>query len=309
MVPSLKKAEPLTTGYRRIAFECLDTALGAIDAPDGRDAAIHTIRKQCKQLRALIRLMHSGSAAERRQECHFFRDLGRSLSALRDARVALDVHARLIEQFGCLLDPCVDARIRQLLIADLQARAAAFGAQLPPSDLLRQQLLAARQRARHFQTDGDGEARLQQAFVRAYRRARRAAAAATDYGHPEDFHEARKRAKDYWYQLEFLSQRWPEVTTKRTAITRRLTELLGDAQDFNVYREAVERVATADTAAAAELMSALAVRRAAALQAEAVSLIPAVYGDKPVQFAADIEVPARLVVSVDAPGSLHRAAG
>ena len=299
MVPSLKEAEPLTTGYRRIATECVDTALAALDASDGRDAAVHTIRKQCKQLRALIRLLHAGSAAERRQECLRFRDLGRSLSVLRDARVALDIHTALIERYGDCLDPAVNVLIRQRLIANLQASVAVSSEPLPPSDALRLELLAAKQRARRLETGGEAEASLRESFVRTYRRARRAGIAAAEYGHVEDFHEARKRSKDYWYQLEFLSRRWPGITAPRTSLTRRLTEVLGESQDYAVYRSAIEGAATSDIAIAAELLSALAAGQEQTLREEALTLFPQVFGEKPGRLAAEI----------GPPEPLHQAAG
>ena len=297
MVTSLKHAEPLTAGYRRIATECLDTALAALDTGGDRDAAVHTVRKQCKQLRALIRLFHTSAAPERRMECRCFRDLGRSLSALRDARVALDVHGKLIERYRAVLDPCAGELVREGLSADLEQKRTAILAAV--GDSLPQQLLAARQRARRLEAGDEAEKVLQRAFVRSYRRARRAAGAAAEYGHVEDFHEARKRSKDHWYQLEFLSQRWPHVTAPRIDTTRRLTEVLGDAQDWAVYRAAIERVANPASTTAAALLSAVAASEERKLQAEALELFPRVFDVKP----------KRLADSIGEPDTLHRAVG
>jgi CHAD domain-containing protein len=201
------------------------------------------------------------------------------------------VHALLLERFGAVLDPAAVANVRRQLENDLKSKRGDADGQPIGGPALRRQLLAARVRARRAVVAADGEDTLRTALVRAYRRARRAVRAAADSRVPTAFHEARKRAKDYWYQLEFLAQRWPGIAAERVAAARRLTELLGDAQDCEAYAAAVSRRAARRDAPTTELLLALAEHRARALRQEALRLCSEVFADKPKELMAAIEQP------------------
>lgn len=293
MISPLQDAESLQQNYRRLAVDCIAKAIGALDEPRGRDIAIHTIRKQCKQARALIRLFHAGPPSARRQACRLFRDLSRSLSAARDARVALDVHALLLERFGSALDPAAIATVREQLESNLRTKRGDADGHPIGGQVLRRQLLAARVSARRAVIAGTDEETLKAAFVRAYRRARRALQVAADSGQAPDFHEARKCAKDYWYQLEFVARRWPGITAARIEAARRLTELLGEAQDCEVYAAAVARGRGRSRRGAptTDVLLALAEHRARALRQEALGLRAEVFTEKPKELAAAINEP------------------
>ena len=291
MISPLQAAESLQQNYRRLAVDCIAKAIAALDEPQGRDIAIHTIRKQCKQARALIRLFHASTPAVRRQACRFYRDLGRSLSAARDARVALDVHALLLERFGSVLEPAAVESVREQLESNLRAKRGDADGQPIGGQVLRRQLLAARVSARRAVIAGTDEETLKAAFVRAYRRARRAAQVAADSGQAPDFHEARKCAKDYWYQLEFVARRWQGITPARIAATRRLTELLGAAQDCEAYAAVIAGGRGKRGGPTTELLLALAEHRARTLRQDALLLCGEVFADKPKELAAAIAVP------------------
>jgi len=294
MVQRLRESESLETGLRRLAVEGIDTALAALDGTDGHDVAIHSVRKQCKKSRALLRLFRFGIGAARRKECRFFRDLGRSLSAVRDGKVALDVHAMLLERYGAMLDPAVGAGVRQQLIADVQAVGSAAegsGLKPPDDDTLRQRLLSARLRARRWKLGADDDRLLRKGLARTYRRGRDAARHAAASGAKEHFHESRKRAKDYWYQLDLVARRWPDAALKRIGPTRKLTEVLGEAHDLEIYCNAIRNAAAARNPEATEILSALAERRARELETESVALAREVFAEKPKRFVAELERP------------------
>jgi len=288
MTTRLNESEPLETALRRLAVESIDTALAALDEREGRDVAIHSVRKECKRSRALLRLFSDAIGDGWQRECHEFRDLSRSISVVRDARVILDVHAAMITQYGNSLDALAIATMRQQLIADIQSGVDAHDA-TPTNDMLRQRLQSAKLRARRWTIADASERALEQGFVRTYRRGRAAARRARAVPHESNFHELRKRAKDLWYQLELLARRWPDTALRRVAPTRRLTELLGDAHDLVIYREAVERAAVARARETGEILAALADRRCRALEAEAALLTREVFADKPKRFRAALE--------------------
>lgn len=49
---------------------------------------------------------------------------------------------------------------------------------------------------------------------------------------PEHLHDWRKRAKDLWYQLDFLCPEWPPKTKKMLDLLEKLSEQLGDDHDL-----------------------------------------------------------------------------
>lgn len=288
----LKPTEPLETGVRRLAIECIDTALQALDEPDGRDEAIHTVRKQCKQARALLRLFHFGLGDTCQRELAFFRDIGRSLSVARDLRVVLDLHDSLIEEFGTALDRSVGAVMRQDLIASYRSIVSGAGTgagSVMDNEELRSRMRTVRSRARrwHLQTGADDVIR--RGIVRSYRRARRALRRAETTQLANNFHEARKRAKDFLYQLEILSGRYAHVVSERIDAATRLTDVLGDAHDLEVYRLAIQRAASGRCSDAVELLSLELERRGRVLHARATELGQMMFGAKPAEFAALLE--------------------
>jgi CHAD domain-containing protein len=283
-------------------MECIGKAIAALTLQQDRDVAIHSIRKQCKQARALIRLFHDGPAPARRQAGRLFRDIGRTLSAARDARVALNVHAALLERYGPMVDPVAITSARGSLDLALQSLHTALGEPTVGGDELHRKLLAARVRVRHAVVAAGTDETLCLALVRAYRRARRAARIAADSGRITDFHEARKRAKDYCYQLEVLAGRWPSVAASRIGPVRRLTELLGDAQDCEVFCMAISRRVAGCSETTRDLLLALAHSRAQALRDDALRLSLEVFSEKSRAFAAALGQSERLLPE-------HRAAG
>jgi CHAD domain-containing protein len=292
MIPRLGESEPAVAGLRRLAGDCIDAALAALEGVAIGDAAIHTVRKQSKQARALLRLFKCALGTVSAEEVRFFRDLSRSLSAARDARVVLDVHAMLVGIYGELLDPAICAGVRNLLLSQFGAVAPPGAAALPAGyDCLRAELTAVRHRVHAWTADEAEQSSLERGFLRAYRRARRAARLASESARSEDLHELRKCAKDYWYQLEFLAERWPHAVPRRIASARRLTELLGDAHDLAVYRQALSGAPADWNPKAAELFAALADQRARRLHDEAIGMADEVFAARPKRLAQEIELP------------------
>jgi CHAD domain-containing protein len=291
MALRLEESEPLQTGLRRISVETIDAALAALDEPEGRDVAIHTIRKQSKKIRAILRLFRDGLGSRGRKESRVFRDLSRSLSSARDVKVALDVHAMLLDRYGTVLAPSVGVTIRQQLVAGRQARrgGSVSSIQSPNNDALRQSLLAARLRARRWRLVGREDDLLKQGLGRTYRRGRAALRHAVSSGAAGDLHEARKRAKDYWYQLEIVARSWPDVALTRIARAHQLTDKLGEAHDLDIYRDAIRRAASARCPRGVEMLSAIAEQRRRELESEALDLGEDVFQQKPKRFVAELE--------------------
>ena len=95
----LKAREDVRDGMRRMALAQLDCALDAAADAEHRDTAPHAIRKQCKKLRGLLRLVR-GAFEDYAEEQRALRDAARLLAPLRDASAYLEALQRL-----CVRDP------------------------------------------------------------------------------------------------------------------------------------------------------------------------------------------------------------
>ena len=232
---SFRKSDPsLTLGLRRIAREEIAAALAEIDDKTlDHVTTVHQLRKRCKKLRGLIRLVRPGFQPYA-EENAAFRDLARDLSALRDAGAMIETVTALEERFGEVIGAAFFARVREALAA----------AHPPAEDkLVRARLKAARkafagalERVETWEVDGKPHKVLSKGVALTYARATKARTAALKDRTPEAFHEYRKRVKYHWYQLRLLKRIWPKVIRARTLEARRLADELGDHHDFAIFR-------------------------------------------------------------------------
>ena len=129
----LEIAEPIDVGVRRIASELIDDAIARIEVPDrDRHEAVHGVRKNCKELRGLLRLVRPRVPDLYQAENRYFRDAAASLSGIRDAEAALESYDALLKAFDEQVDRRDLAPARRALtlhkqhlsedVADLDAR-------------------------------------------------------------------------------------------------------------------------------------------------------------------------------------------
>lgn len=134
----LEIAEPIDVGVSRIANELIDDAIARVEAPDrDRHEAVHEVRKNCKKVRGLLRLVRPRVPDLYKAENKFFRDAAASLSGIRDAEAALESYDALLKAFEGEVDRRGLAPARRALtlhkkhlaedVADLDARLEAFG--------------------------------------------------------------------------------------------------------------------------------------------------------------------------------------
>src|SRR5919201_1891793 len=99
----LRSGEFVPDGMRRIARGQLDAGIEELEGQPNRklDQAVHETRKRLKRLRASLRLERFGIGDEiYRRENAAFRDLGRRLSAPRDAMVLIETLDALRDRFS-----------------------------------------------------------------------------------------------------------------------------------------------------------------------------------------------------------------
>ena len=224
----------IQNSVRRIADEQISKALRSIDELDRPDA-IHDVRKRCKKLRGLVRLVRP-AFDQYSTENAVFRDAALAISDARDAKVMLDTYDLLMSEFESSVNRQAMASIRRSFTLQRQTKIRE-GEETEKLKQTVDTLLEARERASKWKIDADGWKAVEGGIAQTYRRARDAAGRARSCADGEVFHELRKRIKYHWYHCRLLENLWPEMMGLRKDTAQRLSDILGDHHDLNVFAE------------------------------------------------------------------------
>ncbi|MHC4849642.1 MAG: CHAD domain-containing protein, partial [Planctomycetota bacterium] len=211
---------PIGPELQRIAVELMDQAMLLL-RDDGRTAEkrVHGVRKRCKMLRALFRLLGL------REENRLFRDIARELSGSRDAAVVL-------ARFEELAAPGEHEQLRTIFRERADAVGGGLVAHVEP------RIQAAREAILRADASWELETVLA-ACVRCYHQGRKLGRRARKSPTPDNIHEWRKRVKDHWYHMRLFAEISPSVAEVRRPELDELADALGLSNDLVVLREAV----------------------------------------------------------------------
>ena len=256
-------------GCARSAVELIGDAIECAGGK-GKDVneTVHSLRKSCKKLRGLIRLVRP-VFGDYRAENAAFRDAGRDLSFLRDCGVLIETYDGLLQTYKDQIDRTRFAPIRRRLT--LLQKELAERDDIP--DILeefRRTMTKARKRAREWRIADDGFEALRRGVRKSYVGAQRAMTEASKQPTPEGVHEWRKRVKDHWYHTRLLCPIWPRPMKAHCEVADRLGDTLGKHHDLEVFRQ---RLAGDDlNAVDLDLLGDLVRRRQKTLEDEAFSI-------------------------------------
>ena len=228
----LKLGEDVAKGVRRIAIEQIKGALRDADDPKAQDAAPHAIRKRCKKLRGLLRLVR-GSFDDYAVEQRALRDAARKLAGVREAGAHLETLSRLCARDSGLYPGPDFEQARSWLQLQRDAVVRASREQDCMQEA-RSMLLAQRGRITQWTLQEQGFDAIEGGLVGNYRSARRALAAACDDPSAHHLHELRKYVKYHRIHLDLLHKRWPRPLMAFVHEAEDLGEFLGDHHDIEV---------------------------------------------------------------------------
>ncbi|MEX0704268.1 MAG: CHAD domain-containing protein [Planctomycetales bacterium] len=232
-----RRKESVPDGVRRIVREQIDRAIA--DATSGEfdlHAAVHQVRKRCKKIRAVLRLVRPQFEPTYRFENAWFRDAARGLATFRDAESIIECCASLEKRFADHPESGALAGLRERLVErryrltheehDLQQRLGEF----------LQELRGARERVDDWPLGTGGFGGIVAGLQESYRRGRAALRAAYDAPTPENFHEWRKQVKYHWHHVRLLRNIWKRPMRAWENELDELSERLGDDHDLAVLR-------------------------------------------------------------------------
>lgn len=259
------------------------------EAP-GVDETVHSVRKRCKKLRGLLRLVRPSLGKRYRVENVRYRDAARMLSTLRDSKSICVAFDSLLEHFGREIRPEAFAPLRERLACDEASAAADRLTRHDVSD--RERLLEAFAEAMREGRNGldewslkrEGFDAIAEGLRLTYTRGREAMSDAYATPSPESFHEWRKRVKYHGYHLRLLQPAWSPVLKRQRKAVDELADWLGDDHDLAVLRDTVtgwDGEADALPASTRETLLGLIDRRRLQIQSRAEPLGARVFAEKP----------------------------
>lgn len=229
---------------RRIAGNQLERALGEASAYDieERRAAVHQVRKRCKRVRALLRLVRP-EFAEFERENASLRDAAAELAGARDAQVLVDTFERLLHTYQAEADPAMLVPIRNWLSLrrDVAELPAAVTQALDKVCVTLKEVAA---RSRDWRLECDDFDAIEGGVAKTYGHAVKAMGKAHKSRDDDDFHEWRKRVKYHRFHTALLSPIWPGSMKAHCEAADTLGECLGDHHDLAVLGAALSAEAS-----------------------------------------------------------------
>jgi CHAD domain-containing protein len=112
----LQADEMVEAGIKRIVNEELGQAVKEIDNRRlKRSEAIHEVRKHCKKIRGVLKLVRPQFEETYQLENAWFRDTAKGLAELRDTEAIIETYDSLLDQFSNQIDRRAFAPVRRAL--------------------------------------------------------------------------------------------------------------------------------------------------------------------------------------------------
>jgi CHAD domain-containing protein len=285
----IKRKEATTEALRRVARECVAKALGDLRDSESLEA-VHSVRKEIKKLRALLRLVRASvDRGFYRKGAGDLREAARHLSQARDAQAALQTIRDLIDLYRGELAARAFEDIMRALRRRCLEEAKRFRQQSSASHASRS-LRNAGRRFEKIAPRRKGWPALGAGLRNTYSSSRKAYQQALAEPTPENLHAWRKRVKDLWYQLRLLCRVWPEELEARAKELKALSDYLGGDHDLVMMKGMVQDLVLEDgQAKEMEALCGLVKRRQDKLRRKATKLGARFFLEKDSRFCQRIE--------------------
>jgi CHAD domain-containing protein len=289
----LRPDESLRKGGRRMVRKQIEAALEALTGGhDGAlDEAVHEARKCFKKVRAVLRLVRPaiGEAAFRAENT-CFRDAGRPLTEVRDAKILVETLDGLAEHFQEHVRGRSFAEARKGLQANLRAVRKRVLDEEHAFAVVAESVRQAGEDVKDWADVPNRWSSVGRGLERVHRQAGAAFRAADADPTNAKLHEWRKQAKYLRYELEVLHPLWPDRMGEMAGEADRMSTLLGDDHDLAVLGQwLTDEPGRSGDEGDLEMLLAHIDRRRAELQHEATLLGRRFFQDGPRRFAGRLK--------------------
>jgi CHAD domain-containing protein len=233
---SLRRHETLRHGLLRVVDILISSVTGHSKQSRNDEQAIHRIRTTIKRLRALLRLIRPAvDTAFFDRENVRLRSAARLLSLARDSEVARDVLKTL---------PVSDQSTREavnMVLPGLEKRVERAKTHEPNVTEVKRRLERTRQSFRQLKFRKADQEIIQAGIRRVYGQGRRRMKAAMQTGQETAYHRWRIRAKNLYYELQFLEPIRPKPLRRMVRRLSKLQDRLGLDHDLVVLRAELKK--------------------------------------------------------------------
>ncbi|MDV3250551.1 CHAD domain-containing protein [Devosia sp. BK] len=233
---SFKQRKDTPAQVRQIAADQITSAIELAEAYKDFDKTVHGLRRRCKKIRGLIRLVRP-NFKEFEAENAAFRDAATALSVSRDAAVMVETYdAAMQEPWAADFPHERKQNLRALLTSHLDE----VKAEQNQSQLLADFALAMQNalgRVPDWSLSGDGFQLFRAGLGDTYSEMQKRMKKAAKSHDPVDFHEWRKQSKGHWFHIGLLSKSAPHILATRKAHLDTLGDLLGDHHNIAVLAD------------------------------------------------------------------------
>ena len=287
MAYQLKASESVSKEIKRIATEQIDKAIADLSATDETtvDEAVHQARKRLKKTKAVVRLVRDRIGKDLyKQENARYRDIGRKLANLRDAKVQIGTLDNLTARFGDTVAEDAFKDIRRELQIDYRRE---YQRVLDEGIIVsvKNELKDAKMQIDDWKIKSSGWKAIDESLKRVYKKGYKGLDRAMSQPTAENLHDWRKRVKYLRYHLCILRPIWSEIMEEWVDRTHDLSDYLGEDHDLAVLQEFVlkqpERFNRQNTL---ESLNALIDLRRQELQPKAIFIGRKIYTEKDKRF-------------------------
>jgi CHAD domain-containing protein len=237
MAYAFKHTTGVADQVRSIAKEQIDRAVDAIDGSTDFDATVHFLRRSCKKLRALLKLIRP-VFADYDTEATAIEAIADRFSVARDAAVMVQTLSQIVESSG---EGHADWGLDAVTLLDrLRERAWHLRRQTGEDELLHlaaSDFRAAGERVENWSFEASRSDIVMPGIKRSYRQFRSRLVDAVRTPEGEVVHDWRKAAKAFWYHTRLFEQSAPAVLGDLTRQLDVLGELLGDHHNLTVLTD------------------------------------------------------------------------
>ncbi len=275
----LGRDDTVAEGVRPVVAEQLLEAAARLRGDDPVGAVVHDARRHLKMARATLKVVRSGPPKDVYRIEHLcYRDAGRELAAVRDARVLVDTIDGLRASASSSVEEAAFDRVRRALRSDVVSAQRVFRRNAVREGRA-DTLTAASRRAAAWTIEDGGWSELASRLQRCYRGGVKARARAREKQSDEAFHAWRKLAKKLWHCERLPRGAWPELMRARAKASGELADILGWEHDLALLRSALLERHFVGDGQDVEALSALALQRSRELRSHAERVARRVYAE------------------------------
>jgi CHAD domain-containing protein len=234
---SIRRHETLRHGLLRTIEILINSVTAHSKQSRNGEQSIHRIRTTIKRLRALLRLLRPVVETEFfDRENARLRTAARLLSFARDSEVARDTLKTLPVSDDQSAQEAVNA-----VLPGLEKRVARAKAHEPDVTKVKKRLEQTRRSFRQLQFRATDQEIIKAGIRTVYRQGRRRMKAAVHTGQESAYHRWRIRAKNLYYDLQFLEPVWPKPLRRMVSRLSKLQDRLGLDHDLTILRAELEK--------------------------------------------------------------------